>query len=74
LSLLKTLLKPNGRFVQWDWLAKDEGASTGLSLAKVQSAFKHAGFQGIELSTPFEMSSSKGKQQVLMATAINSSL
>lgn len=74
LALLKTLLKPNGCFVQWDWLAKDESASTGLSLAQVQSAFKHAGFQGVELSTPFEMSSSKGTQQVLMAAATNSVL
>lgn len=74
LALLKTLLKPNGRFVQWDWLAKDENASTGLSLAQVQSAFKHAGFQGVELSTPFEVSSSKGTQQVLMAAATHSAL
>ena len=74
LGLLKTLLKPNGRFVQWDWLASKENPSTGFSLAQVQSAFKYAGFQGVELSTPFDISSSKGTMQVLMASATNSEL
>lgn len=74
LGLLKTLLKPNGWFVQWDWLASTEHPDTGFTLAQVQSAFKYAGFQGVELSTPFEMSSSKGTMQVLMASATNSEL
>ena len=74
LGLLKSLLKPNGRFVQWDWLASKENPTTGFSLAQVQSAFKYAGFQGVELSTPFDMSSSKGTMQVLMASATNSEL
>lgn len=67
LGLLKSLLKPGGIFVQWDWLSPDDASGMGLSEAKVLGALEANGFSSIQIKTPFEMSSQKGTMTVLMA-------
>ncbi|GLS91457.1 methyltransferase [Psychromonas marina] len=69
LSLLTSLLKTGGVFVQWDWLATDERAATGLSEYRVKKAFENNGLTQINITTGFTMSSSKGLMPVLMAVA-----
>ena len=69
LILLKSLLAKNGVFVQWDWLAQEEGASSGLTNDRVQSALDSAGFNTINITQPFSLETSKGSRTVLMATA-----
>jgi len=71
LILLKTLLTKNGTFVQWDWLAKEEGVGPGLTNNRVQSALHSAGFNTINITQPFILESSKGSMAVLMASAKN---
>jgi predicted TPR repeat methyltransferase len=71
LVLLKTLLTKNGTFVQWDWLAKEEGVGPGLTTNRVQSALQSAGFNTINITQPFVLDSSKGSMAVLMASAKN---
>lgn len=71
LILLKSLLTKNGVFVQWDWLAKEEGVGPGLTENKVQSALHSAGFNTINITQPFILESSKGSMAVLMASAKN---
>jgi predicted TPR repeat methyltransferase len=71
LILLKSLLTKNGVFVQWDWLAQEEGTSTGLTNDRVQSALNNAGFNSISITQPFSLESSKGTMDVLMASAKN---
>jgi predicted TPR repeat methyltransferase len=71
LILLKSLLAKNGVFVQWDWLAQEEGTSTGLTNDRVRSALNSAGFNSIRITQPFSLESSKGTMDVLMASAKN---
>jgi len=67
LGLLKSLLKEGGVFVQWDWLSNDDSSDMGLSEKRVKQAFIVNDFVNISITSPFTMSSSKGKMPVLMA-------
>ncbi len=69
INLLKTLLSDGGTFVQWDWLAKEEGVGPGLTCNRVKSALHSAGFNAINITQPFVLESSKGSMDVLMASA-----
>jgi len=71
LSLLKSLLKKDGLFVQWDWLSSDDSSGMGLSEKRVKQAFVANGFVNIRVNSPFIMSSSKGNIPVLMAIGKN---
>lgn len=71
LSLLKKLLKPGGRIVQWDWCKSHKDSGFGFTQDEVSSALVSAGFQDPDTSTPFSMESEKGSMQVIMAVAVN---
>jgi len=71
LSLLKSLLKSGGMFVQWDWLSNDDSSDMGLTEARVKQAFVTNGYVDIKVNNPFIMSSSKGSMPVLMAIGKN---
>ncbi|MDG1750542.1 MAG: class I SAM-dependent methyltransferase [Thalassotalea sp.] len=71
LSLLKSLLKKDGFFVQWDWLSNDDSSDMGLSEKRVKQAFVANGFVNTRINSPFIMSSSKGNMPVLMAVGKN---
>ena len=59
--LLKSLLKPSGSFVQWDWLSAE------FSKDRVEGALNSAGFRNIQISEPFSMEGKGGVMQVIMA-------
>jgi len=71
LSLIKSLLKENGVFVQWDWQSNDDLSEMGLSLKRVKEAFEASSFVDTKVTSPFIMSSSKGNMPVLMAMGKN---
>ncbi|MDE8604259.1 class I SAM-dependent methyltransferase [Marinomonas sp. RSW2] len=71
LSLLKSLLKENGVFVQWDWQSSDDSSEMGLSPKRVKQAFEANNFVNTTITSPFIMSSSKGDMPVLMAIGKN---
>jgi len=71
LSLLKSLIKEGGVFVQWDWLSNDDSSGMGLSEKRVKQAFVANGFVNTRINNPFIMSSSKGNMPVLMAIGKN---
>jgi len=71
LSLLKSLIKEGGVFVQWDWLSIDDSSDTGLSEKRVKQAFIVNDFVNTKITCPFIMSSSKGDMPVLMAMGTN---
>jgi 2-polyprenyl-3-methyl-5-hydroxy-6-metoxy-1,4-benzoquinol methylase len=71
LYLLKSLIKKDGVFVQWDWLSNDDSTGMGLSEKRVKQAFLANGFVNTRVNSPFIMSSSKGNMPVLMAIATN---
>lgn len=71
LSLLKSLLKKDGLFVQWDWLSNDDSSDMGLSEKRVRQALLANGFVNTRVNSPFIMSSSKGNMPVLMGIGKN---
>lgn len=74
LLLLKSLLKEQGTFVQWDWLSEEmseKDDKVGLSFNEVEQALTQCQFTDIHLTTPFKMNSSQGITPVLMAVARN---
>lgn len=71
LSLLKSLLKKGGAYVQWDWLSNDDSSGMGLSQRRVDQAFVANGFVNTRVTSPFIMTSSKGNMPVLMAIGQN---
>jgi len=71
LTLLKSLLVPDGVLIQWDWLSPSEDADFGLSEEKIESAYRETGFKLISMTKPFSLTSSKGTMSALMAVAKN---
>jgi len=72
LSLLASLLKEQGSFVQWDWLSDNDSDEMGLSVERVKQAFATNNLVNTTITTPFSMNSSKGQMPVLMAIGKNS--
>ena len=69
LLVIKSILKPTGIFVQWDWLSENGDDNSGLSKESVMKAYSSSGLKLHSMSVPFSMSSSEGKLKVLMAVA-----
>jgi hypothetical protein len=69
LFTLRSLLAPNGKFVQWDWLSTSKDAGVGLTEELVSQALSKSGFTDIALSQPFSIENSEKKTPVLMAAA-----
>lgn len=67
LGQLKSLLTSGGLFIQFDWLAQDEGASMGLTKQRIQECLETHKFSQITIDLPFVMTSSKGSMSVVMA-------
>lgn len=67
LQLIATMLSENGVFVQWDWLAEEEGTGFGLTEGQVESVLKQSGLNNIQISQPFNMAGPTGSMTVLMA-------
>ncbi|OBY26245.1 class I SAM-dependent DNA methyltransferase [Leisingera sp. JC1] len=65
---LAGLLNSGGMFVQWDWLARDAGAS-GLTLQQVREGLHLAGLGGIRVEQVFDMGGGGQAMPVLMGTA-----
>ncbi|MDX2471785.1 MAG: methyltransferase domain-containing protein [SAR324 cluster bacterium] len=66
---LKSLLKPKGIFVQWDWYSEDKEPGSGFTNNQMQETLAKVGFQSISISTAFTMPSPDGDAVVLMAVA-----
>jgi len=71
LGLLKTLLKPNGVFVQWDWLKSEEDNDSGFNEERIDSAYHHAGLEKLSITEAFSIESKEGSMKVIMGVARN---
>ena len=69
LRLLKTLLTPNGHFVQWDWFETIKDPGFGFTNNRIESAFINSGFQVLSISKPFSLTSKDGEMKVIMGVA-----
>ena len=69
LALFMQLLKPQGYFVQWDWL-KEAGESTpGFTAEEIQAAFDNCSFETINLQQAFTMQQGEDEAPVIMGIA-----
>jgi len=71
LLLLKGLLKPNGIFVQWDWLKSNENSTTGFTKEMIESAFSKSGLKVLSITEAFTMDSNEALMKVLMGVGGN---
>ena len=71
LRLLKSLLKPNGIFVQWDWLKSSEDNDSGFNEEKIESAYQQAGLEKSSVTEAFSIESEDGSMSVIMGVARN---
>lgn len=66
LALLQELLKPGGRFVQWDWMKTSKEGDFGFHEDEVKSAFRQVGLEISSVGRAFLLESPKGTMSVLM--------
>ncbi len=66
LQLLKSLLKPKGLFVQWDWQKTEGDADFGFTEAMIERAFVNVDLVALSVSESFSFASDRGEMQVLM--------
>jgi len=71
LTVIKSLLKPTGTFIQWDWLSTRKDGDFGLNKDAVEKAYINVGLELSNIDVPFSMSSSEGDMPVLMGVAKN---
>lgn len=71
LRLLKTLLKPNGIFVQWDWLKSGEDDDSGFNEERIESAYQRVGLEKLSITEAFSIESEEGPMKVIMGAARN---
>ena len=69
LQLLKTLLKPNSLFIQWDWLKTEGDSDFGFTEEIIASAFLKADLEVLSITKAFSLESNEGEMQVLMGVA-----
>ena len=66
---LAGLLNRGGLFVQWDWLATDDGGS-GLTEQQVGDALRGAGLEPVRVEQAFAMEAGGQRMPVLMGAAL----
>ncbi|MEM8860556.1 MAG: class I SAM-dependent methyltransferase [Chloroflexota bacterium] len=69
LQLLKSLLKPKGIFVQWDWQQTESDSDFGFTKTMIETSFVNANLAVLSVSEVFSFASDKGEMQVLMGAA-----
>ncbi len=67
LGIIKSLLKPQGMFVQWDWLRSEKDSDFGFTESMIQEAYDAVGLKVDSICIPFHMMENDEKMEVLMA-------
>jgi 2-polyprenyl-3-methyl-5-hydroxy-6-metoxy-1,4-benzoquinol methylase len=67
LSIIKSLLKPNGSFFQWDWLLAENESGYGFTKQRITESFESVGLKLDSLETPFYLEMNDEKMEILMA-------
>lgn len=68
LLLLKQLLKPDGKIVQWDWQKSQQEPEFGFNQQDIKDGFTQANIELLTISNPFSLKSKQGDAKVIMAT------
>lgn len=67
LANIKSLLKPNGIFIQWDWLRNKKDPNFGFTKEMIRDNFHAVGLKVESVDIPFHMMEKDEKMEVLMA-------
>ena len=67
LSIIKSLLKPGGIFVQWDWLKTEQEADFGFTEDMIRKYYAEAGLTVDQMEIPFHFIENEEKMEVIMA-------
>lgn len=71
LGMLTRLLRPDGLYIQWDWLMSSEDQKVGFTEGQVTAAFQHVGLKSLSVSTPFSIEIDGGDKRVVMGVGRN---
>ena len=69
---LKSLLRPDGLFIQWDWKCSEREPDFGFSQEMILDAYANVGLNIITVKTAFSLSTEKGPMEVIMGIGKNS--
>ena len=67
LTIIKSLLKPKGIFVQWDWLRTEKDPDFGFTEDMIREHYSFAGLEIDSISVPFHLMENGEKMEVLMS-------
>lgn len=67
LTTIKSLLKPKGIFVQWDWLQKEEDTDFGFTEDMIREHYSAVGFKIDSINVPFHLMENGEAMKVIMA-------
>lgn len=67
LGLISSLLKPNGIFIQWDWLITEKDPDFGFNEELIGASYSSVGLLVDSVSIPFYMVENNEKMEVIMA-------
>lgn len=71
LKLIRSLLKPGAKLIQWDWKASKNDPDFGFSPEPLKHSLASAGFKNIKVTEPFSMTEGDDHFPVLMVVATN---
>lgn len=71
LTTIKSLLKPNGFFVQWDWIQTEKDPNFGFTEEILSKYYNSVGLKIVSISNPFHLEGKEEKMEVLMAIGQN---
>lgn len=69
LASIASLLKPEGVFVQWDWMSSDANPNFGFDRQTLLQAYERAGLSLVDVAKGFTLTSNKGSMDVIMGIA-----
>lgn len=69
LESIASLLKPEGVFVQWDWMSSDANPNFGFDRQALLQAYERAGLSLVDVAKGFTLTSNKGSMDVIMGIA-----
>lgn len=67
LSIIKSLLKPKGIFVQWDWLRTEKDPNFGFTEDMIREHYSSVGLKIDSISVPFHIMENDEQMEVLMS-------
>ena len=69
LASIASLLKPEGVFVQWDWMSSDANPNFGFDRQTILQAYERAGLSLVDVAKGFTLTLNKGSMDVIMGIA-----